>query len=79
MMNHDCGYKIDNHLSRPDVGSSQNSKLGSVNTSDAKASRFISPPEMPLTRPATPITVSAAFARPNYNSFKIISCLCLKH
>lgn len=66
-------HKNDNHLSRPDVGSSQNSKLGSVSTSDAKANRFISPPEMPLTRPGTPITVSAAFARPNYNLFQIIA------
>ena len=37
--------------SSPEVGSSQNSKGGFVNTSHAKAKRFISPPDMPFTTP----------------------------
>ena len=45
--------------SRPEVGSSQKSRGGLVRTSHAKASSLDSPPEMPLTLPAIPISVSA--------------------
>ena len=51
--------------SNPDVGSSQKNNDGLVSTSQAKARRFISPPDMPLTRPGTPTRVLAHFVRPN--------------
>ena len=34
-------------------------------TSDANANLFFSPPEIPLTRPGVPMTVSAQFFRPS--------------
>lgn len=34
-------------------------------TSDANANLFFSPPEIPLTRPGVPMTVSAQFVRPS--------------
>ena len=50
--------------SKPDVGSSQNINGGSVRTSDANDSRFISPPEMPLIV-SLPISVSRHLVKPN--------------
>lgn len=43
--------------SRPEVGSSQSISGGSVKTSEAKESLFISPPERPFNLPGIPITV----------------------
>lgn len=54
--------------SNPDVGSSQRRRGVSAKTSEANANRRISPPEMPLTRPRTPISTSAHFVSPNWNS-----------
>lgn len=36
-----------------------------IPTSDANANLFFSPPEIPLTRPGIPITVSAQFFKPS--------------
>lgn len=36
-------------------------------TSDAKARRFISPPDIDLETPGTPMRVFATFCRPNCN------------
>lgn len=49
--------------SSPEVGSSQNIRGGSVRTSLAKDSLFISPPEIPLSRPWIPMTVFWHFDR----------------
>ena len=51
--------------SRPDVGSSAKSSAGLVSTSEAKASRFSSPPEMPFTLPGTPMSVFWHLPRPS--------------
>lgn len=51
--------------SKPDVGSSHNSKWGSVKASDANAKRFRSPPDNPLIRPGDPMTVLAHFRKLN--------------
>lgn len=49
--------------SRPEVGSSQNISGGSVRTSEANESLFISPPESPFTLPGIPMTVFLHFVR----------------
>ena len=58
------------HESSPDVASSQNNSGGSESNSEANESLLISPPEMPFTRPRTPIRVSPHFIRPSWNGKK---------
>lgn len=56
--------------SNPEVGSSQNINGGSVNTSEAKESLFISPPDIPFNNPGIPITVFWHLVRANWNFSK---------
>lgn len=51
--------------SRPVVGSSQKSSVGSVSSSEANASRFFSPPDNTFSCPMAPMRVSDLSARPS--------------
>ncbi len=51
--------------SSPDVGSSQKSSDGLVRISQARDSRFISPPEIPFVLPGMPIFVFSHLLRPS--------------
>lgn len=52
--------------SRPEVGSSQKSRDGFVNTSEANETLFLSPPEMPGILPGIPIFVFWHFDSANW-------------
>ena len=53
--------------SNPDVGSSQNSIIGLLITSDANDKRRLSPPEIPfILRSGLPILVSLHFSKLNF-------------
>mmetsp|Transcript_66206 Transcript_66206/g.115199 ORF Transcript_66206/g.115199 Transcript_66206/m.115199 type:complete len:109 (-) Transcript_66206:58-384(-) len=61
-------------LSRPEVGSSNSTKLGDETSSQAMPTRFISPPLMPLMRAPSPIFVSTALDNPNWRMTSAARC-----
>mmetsp|Transcript_29488 Transcript_29488/g.68659 ORF Transcript_29488/g.68659 Transcript_29488/m.68659 type:complete len:113 (-) Transcript_29488:423-761(-) len=62
-------------LSRPEVGSSSMRILGLDTNSHAMATRFISPPLMPLIRLPSPTLVSIALFKPNCRIMATARCL----
>mmetsp|Transcript_5117 Transcript_5117/g.15306 ORF Transcript_5117/g.15306 Transcript_5117/m.15306 type:complete len:121 (+) Transcript_5117:1429-1791(+) len=57
--------------SRPDVGSSRRMTAGSMRSSLAMLTRFLSPPEIPFLNSPSPIIVLAVFVRFNFFSTSV--------